>query len=189
MRRILPGSPLPPTTMDGIIRCPAGLHSSEGPRQLPRLTHLPLRTTTDHARARSISPAARFCGPPWTSAAAVPPGPVPPWGAGEAAKSGTPLGIDNFAVRAMGWKAPQLIEYAAGLEVDILFITDLDAFESLETKALLPIRRRADDAGLKIYLGSWSILSDSRPRSATTVGPPRSTSGSGSRPPRTSVRR
>src|SRR5689334_3109450 len=39
------------------------------------------------------------------------------------------LGIDNFAVRAMGWKAPQLIEYAASLKVDTLFITDLDAFD------------------------------------------------------------
>ena len=32
------------------------------------------------------------------------------------------LGLDNFSVRAMGWKAPQLIEYAASLKTDSLFI-------------------------------------------------------------------
>ncbi len=67
------------------------------------------------------------------------------------------LGIDNFAVRAMGWKAPQLIEYAASLKVDTLFITDLDAFDSLDTKPLTEIRKQAADAGLEILLGTWSI--------------------------------
>ena len=42
------------------------------------------------------------------------------------------LGLDNFSVRAMGWKAPQLIDYAASIDADSLFITDLDAFESFE---------------------------------------------------------
>ena len=39
--------------------------------------------------------------------------------AGDAAvgKSRLKLGIDNFAVRGMNWKAPQLIEYAASLAV------------------------------------------------------------------------
>ena len=67
------------------------------------------------------------------------------------------LGIDNFAVRAMGWKAPQLIDYAKSLEVDVLFITDLMAFESFDTKPLTELRARAKDAGLEIYLGTWSI--------------------------------
>jgi sugar phosphate isomerase/epimerase len=112
---------------------------------------------TDHRAAFDLSRRS-FLRAALTSAAAVPAWTGAAWGADEApAKPGIPLGIDNFAVRAMGWKAPQLIEYAARLQVDILFITDLDAFESLETKALLPIRKQADDAGLKIYLGSWSI--------------------------------
>jgi sugar phosphate isomerase/epimerase len=67
------------------------------------------------------------------------------------------LGIDNFSVRAMGWKAPQLIEYAASLKVDTLFISDLDAFESLEDAALREVKSKADAAGLALYLGSWSI--------------------------------
>jgi sugar phosphate isomerase/epimerase len=71
------------------------------------------------------------------------------------------LGYDNFAVRAMGWKAAELIDYAVKLEVDSLFITDLDAFESLEDKALREVKKRADDAGVRLYLGTWSICPSS----------------------------
>ena len=67
------------------------------------------------------------------------------------------LGIDNFAVRAMGWKAPALIDYAASLEVDTLFITDLDAFDSLDPKHLAEIKSRAADKDVEILLGTWSI--------------------------------
>lgn len=67
------------------------------------------------------------------------------------------LGLDNFAVRAMGWKAPQLVDYAASLGCDSLFITDFDAFESMEDAALRMIRQQADGKGLKIQLGTWSI--------------------------------
>jgi sugar phosphate isomerase/epimerase len=70
---------------------------------------------------------------------------------------GIKLGFDNFAVRAMKWKARELVDYAAKLRVDSLFITDLDAFESLESKALGELRRRAADAGVQLQLGTWSI--------------------------------
>ena len=67
------------------------------------------------------------------------------------------LGFDNFAVRAMGWKAPQLLEYAATLKVDTLFISDLDAYESLDDGYLKEIKAKADQIGVKLYNGSWSI--------------------------------
>jgi len=67
------------------------------------------------------------------------------------------LGYDNFAVRAMGWKAKALIDYAVKLKVDTVFITDLDAFESLEEKHLLGIKSYAGAKGIKIFLGTWSI--------------------------------
>jgi sugar phosphate isomerase/epimerase len=67
------------------------------------------------------------------------------------------LGIDNFAVRAMQWKAPALIDYAASLAVDSLFITDLDAFEKLDNAYLQGLRSQAADKGLQIYVGTWSI--------------------------------
>ena len=53
-----------------------------------------------------------------------------------ARKPSIKLGLDNFSVRALGWKAGQLIEYAASLQTDSLFITDLNAFEQPETVAI-----------------------------------------------------
>jgi len=67
------------------------------------------------------------------------------------------LGYDNFAVRAMGWKAKELLDHAVKLKVDTVFITDLDAFESLEEKALSGVKNYADEKGVKIFLGTWSI--------------------------------
>ena len=72
------------------------------------------------------------------------------------------LGIDNFAVRAMGWKAKELIEYAAKLDVDALFITDLYAFKSFDNGYLSDVRKLADDKGINLYLGSWSICPTSK---------------------------
>lgn len=81
------------------------------------------------------------------------------------AKSAAPkikLGMDNFAVRAMGWKAPELIDYAASLKLDTLLISDLDALGSLEEASLREIRRRAGAAGLSLCVGSWSICPTSK---------------------------
>ena len=72
------------------------------------------------------------------------------------------LGLDNYAVRAMGWKAPQLIDYAASIKCDTLFISDLDAYESLEDSALRDVKRQADAAGLALYVGGWSICPTSK---------------------------
>jgi 3-oxoisoapionate decarboxylase len=72
------------------------------------------------------------------------------------------VGMDNYAVRAMGWKAADLITYAASIKCDTLFISDLDAFESLEEAKLREVRRQADAAGLALYVGSWSICPTSK---------------------------
>ena len=57
------------------------------------------------------------------------------------------LGLDNFSVRGMGWKAAQLIDYAASIDADSLFITDLDAFESFEAPYLAGVKgARAGEA-------------------------------------------
>lgn len=83
-----------------------------------------------------------------------------------AAKSGAgrkiKLGLDNFAVRAMGWKAPALIDYAASIKCDTILISDLDAYESLEDSALREVRKKADAAGVALYAGSWSICPTSK---------------------------
>jgi sugar phosphate isomerase/epimerase len=72
-------------------------------------------------------------------------------------KSRIKLGYDNFAVRAMGWKAPRLVEYAAEMKCDALLISDLPAFESLDDAYLRDVRAKADALKVDLYLGSWSI--------------------------------
>lgn len=68
------------------------------------------------------------------------------------------LGYDNFAVRAMGWKAPALVNYAAELGCDTLFITDFGPLEKLDDKAYLEdLAKSAADRGVDLLLGSWSI--------------------------------
>jgi sugar phosphate isomerase/epimerase len=67
------------------------------------------------------------------------------------------LGYDNYAVNAMGWDAGALIDYAVKLKVDTVFITDLKPLGDMKDGTLAEIRKKADDAGIAIYLGSWSI--------------------------------
>jgi 3-oxoisoapionate decarboxylase len=72
------------------------------------------------------------------------------------------LGFDNFSVRAMGWKAPALLDYAASLKLDSILISDLDAYESLEDAALREVKKKADDLGIQIHAGTWSICPTSK---------------------------
>ena len=72
------------------------------------------------------------------------------------------VGLDNFAVRAMQWKAPALIDYAAKIKCDTLLISDLDAFESLEDAPLRALRKQAEAARVALYVGSWSICPTSK---------------------------
>lgn len=85
-----------------------------------------------------------------------------PLAAAPAPKLKIALGYDNFAVRAMQWKAPALIDYAAQLKCDSLLISDLDAYESLDDTALRAVRAKAEAAGVQLYAGSWSICPTSK---------------------------
>lgn len=67
------------------------------------------------------------------------------------------LGFDNFSIRTFGWKAPQLIDYAAKLKVDTLLMSDLEVYESLEIDYLRKIRAQARRAGVEIQAGTGSI--------------------------------
>src|SRR6266513_1321182 len=78
------------------------------------------------------------------------------------AKKNIKLGLDNFAVRAMGWKATELIDYAVSLKTDSLFITDLKPFENFSESYLRDLKAKAADKGLQIQLGSWSICPTSK---------------------------
>jgi sugar phosphate isomerase/epimerase len=78
------------------------------------------------------------------------------------AKPNIKLGYDNFAVRAMGWKAPRLIDHAAELKCDTVFITDFGPLEKFEDGYLQDLRKAAADKGVQILLGSWSICPTSK---------------------------
>ena len=110
----------------------------------------PVLSRRDFVKAASTLGAAVVAGLPRLSRAA------------DATRKGTKLGIDNFAVRAMGWKAPQLIDYAAQLKTDSIFITDLAPFEKRDDDSLKDLRKAAADKGVQIWLGSWSICPTSK---------------------------
>lgn len=78
------------------------------------------------------------------------------------ARLGVKLGFDNFSLRALGLKAGALLDYAAARKLDSLYITSLDALESLEERYLKEVRAKGADLGIDLLLGSWSICPTSR---------------------------
>jgi sugar phosphate isomerase/epimerase len=72
------------------------------------------------------------------------------------------LGFDNFSIRAIGWKAPQLLDYAASLKLDTVLLSDLDVYESHDESYLRGIRSRANDLGIEIHAGTGSICPTSK---------------------------
>lgn len=67
------------------------------------------------------------------------------------------LGFDNFSIRAFGWKAPQLLDYAARVKVDTVLFSDLDVYEQRTESYLKEIKAKADDLGIEIQVGTGSI--------------------------------
>ncbi len=72
------------------------------------------------------------------------------------------LGFDNFSIRAFGWKAPQLIDYAIAQKVDVLLMSDLDVYESFEDNYLKSLKAKADAGKLELHVGTGSINPGSR---------------------------
>jgi 3-oxoisoapionate decarboxylase len=67
------------------------------------------------------------------------------------------LGFDNFSIRGMGWKAPQLLEYAARQQVDVILFSDLDVYESHEPPYLERLRGQAESLGIEVQVGTGGI--------------------------------
>ena len=67
------------------------------------------------------------------------------------------LGFDNFSIRALGWKAPRLLEYADKQKVDTILFSDLDVFESHDVAYLKEIKQQADKFGIAIHAGTGGI--------------------------------
>lgn len=68
-----------------------------------------------------------------------------------------PLGFDNFSIRALGWKAEKLIEYAGKQKVDTLLFSDLDVYESHDKGYLREIREESIRQGIKLHAGTGGI--------------------------------
>ena len=116
------------------------------------MPHSPIRLSRRHAM---VALAASLAGPHLSQTSAVAGDPV--------RRRGIKLGYDNFAVRAMGWNARQLIDHAQALECDSVFITDFGPLEGRFDDAFLgELRRYAVDRGVGIELGSWSICPTSK---------------------------
>ena len=72
--------------------------------------------------------------------------------------AGTParkikLGFDNFSVRAMGWKAHALLDYAASLKLDSILISDLDAYENFSDDYLKEVRAKGLKSRVAVCTG------------------------------------
>ena len=71
------------------------------------------------------------------------------------------LGFDNFSIRALGWKVPQLLDYAASLKVDVILFSDLDVYENHSETYLKEIKAKATGLGIEIHAGTGSICPSS----------------------------
>ena len=71
------------------------------------------------------------------------------------------LGFDNFSIRALGWKAPELLTYAHSLNVDTVLFSDLDVYESHDAGYLKDIKAMGDDLGIEIQAGTGGICPSS----------------------------
>jgi sugar phosphate isomerase/epimerase len=80
---------------------------------------------------------------------------------GRSLKRRLKLGFDNYAIRALCWKAPRLLDYAASLKLDVVLLSDPDVFERTDGRSLAELKRRADDLGLSVYAGMLSICPSS----------------------------
>jgi sugar phosphate isomerase/epimerase len=72
------------------------------------------------------------------------------------------LGFDNFSIRALGWKAARLIEYATQHKVDALLFSDLDVYDSLESGYLREIRQEALSQKIIVHAGTGGVCSTSK---------------------------
>jgi sugar phosphate isomerase/epimerase len=71
--------------------------------------------------------------------------------------NGIKLGFDTYSVRAFGWKDIQLLDFAAGLKVDTVQISDSADYSSLEPAHLREVKAHADKLGIAIDAGIGCI--------------------------------
>jgi sugar phosphate isomerase/epimerase len=71
------------------------------------------------------------------------------------------LGFDNYSLRALGWKAPRLLEHAARLKLDTVLFSSWTVYERLDESYLHELRAQAKELGIEIQVGMLSICPSS----------------------------
>lgn len=67
------------------------------------------------------------------------------------------LGLDTYSVRAWKWKAIELLDYAASLQLGAVQISSLGEYESLEPAHLAKVKEHAAKLGIQIDGGTGCI--------------------------------
>jgi 3-oxoisoapionate decarboxylase len=80
------------------------------------------------------------------------------------------LGFDTYSIRAFRWKAPQFLEYAAGLKLDTIQFSDMADYESYEPAYLQRVKDQAARLNISIDAGMGCICPSSKAFSQN--GPP-----------------
>src|SRR5215471_17671177 len=70
---------------------------------------------------------------------------------------GIRLGFDTFSIRDFHWKDIQLLDYAAGLKLDTIQLSGLEAYESLDPAHLAKVKDHAVRVGISIDAGIGCI--------------------------------
>jgi hypothetical protein len=71
------------------------------------------------------------------------------------------LGFDTYSLNRVGWKAIQLLDYAASQKLDTIQLSSLGNFESLEPAYLQKVRDHAAQLGIVLQTGMDSICPSS----------------------------
>jgi 3-oxoisoapionate decarboxylase len=80
------------------------------------------------------------------------------------------LGFDTYSIRAWGWKAGRLLDYAGGLKLDTIQISSMDDYESYEPAYLRRLKDQASLLHIQIDAGMGCICP--RSKSYSQNGPP-----------------
>lgn len=67
------------------------------------------------------------------------------------------LGIDCFSLRFNQWNAFQLLDFAADTGIDVVHFSEHAPLESLDSDYLRQVKAYADQRGLGLEMGMWSI--------------------------------
>jgi sugar phosphate isomerase/epimerase len=81
--------------------------------------------------------------------------------AAQAASLQIPLGFDTYSLNRFGWKAIQLLDYAASRKLDTIQISSLEDFESLDPAYLQKVKDYAARLGILVQTGMGSICPSS----------------------------